>query len=295
MSYRISRLLPTGRRRANPASKSSPKHAAKHHLHSALAVGAVITVAAVAATGFTAQSAAAAEATEQATSQLVQEALTQSSEKHELFEVRTAGEARIAVNTAGQVIAAAEGKADATALASSVATLEHAGDRAPIQLLQLVDQVEAETAAVQGAIAEADRVAAEAARAAEAAAQAKAAEAAAAAKRSTSSSAPISVSAGSAQAIAREMMAAQYGWGDDQFNCLVKLWQKESGWRVDAYNGSSGATGIPQALPGSKMATAGADWKTNPATQIKWGLGYIASAYGTPCSAWSHSQSNGWY
>ena len=91
------------------------------------------------------------------------------------------------------------------------------------------------------------------------------------------------------------MMAANYGWGEDQFGCLVALWQKESGWNYQAYNSSSGATGIPQALPGSKMATAGADWQTNPATQIAWGLGYIAGRYGTPCGAWSHSQSVGWY
>ena len=91
-------------------------------------------------------------------------------------------------------------------------------------------------------------------------------------------------------------MAAQYGWGDDQFGCLVSLWDKESGWNVNAYNASSGATGIPQALPGSKMATAGADWATNPATQITWGLGYIAGRYGNPvCAPGTHSESAGWY
>ncbi|WP_225733451.1 lytic transglycosylase domain-containing protein [Pseudoclavibacter sp. CFCC 14310] len=85
------------------------------------------------------------------------------------------------------------------------------------------------------------------------------------------------------------------GWGADQFVCLVSLWQKESGWRVNATNSSSGAYGIPQSLPGSKMASAGADWQTNPATQIEWGLGYIAGRYSTPCGAWGHSQSVGWY
>jgi SLT domain-containing protein len=79
------------------------------------------------------------------------------------------------------------------------------------------------------------------------------------------------------------MAAANYGWGDDQFACLVSLWNKESGWRVNAAN-SSGAYGIPQALPGSKMASAGADWETNPATQIAWGMGYIAGRYGTPAA-----------
>lgn len=99
---------------------------------------------------------------------------------------------------------------------------------------------------------------------------------------------------GSAQAIAYDMVRAR-GWGDDQFACLVALWKKESGWRVNAYNAGSGAYGIPQALPGSKMASAGADWETNPATQITWGLGYIGGRYGTPCGAWGHSQRTGWY
>lgn len=99
---------------------------------------------------------------------------------------------------------------------------------------------------------------------------------------------------GTAQAIAYEMVMAR-GWGDDQFACLVALWNRESGWRVNAYNAGSGAYGIPQSLPGSKMASAGADWETNPATQITWGLGYISGRYGTPCGAWDHSNSVGWY
>ena len=86
-----------------------------------------------------------------------------------------------------------------------------------------------------------------------------------------------------------------YGWGDDQWGCLDSLWQKESGWNHRAMNPSSGAYGIPQSLPGSKMATAGADWQTNPATQIRWGLGYIQGRYGSPCNAWAHSQANNWY
>jgi hypothetical protein len=90
------------------------------------------------------------------------------------------------------------------------------------------------------------------------------------------------------------MMASKYGWGADQFQCLNSLWNRESGWNYQAEN-PSGATGIPQALPGSKMASAGSDWATNAATQISWGLDYIARGYGTPCGAWSHSQSSGWY
>jgi resuscitation-promoting factor RpfB len=111
---------------------------------------------------------------------------------------------------------------------------------------------------------------------------------------SRTSSSPISVTPGSAQAIAKSMLEAR-GWGDDQFSCLVTMWNHESGWRVNAAN-PSGAYGIPQALPGSKMASAGADWATNPATQIKWGLEYISSRYGTPCGAWAQWQANGgWY
>jgi len=85
------------------------------------------------------------------------------------------------------------------------------------------------------------------------------------------------------------------GFGISQFPCLDKLWKKESGWNEEAENPSSGAYGIPQALPGSKMGTVASDWRTNPATQIKWGLGYIEGRYGTPCSAWGHSQDVGWY
>jgi uncharacterized protein YabE (DUF348 family) len=92
-----------------------------------------------------------------------------------------------------------------------------------------------------------------------------------------------------------QRMAADRGWTGSQWTCLESLWTKESGWSHTAANPSSGAYGIPQSLPGNKMATAGSDWQSNPATQIEWGLGYIASVYGSPCSAWGHSQSVGWY
>lgn len=107
--------------------------------------------------------------------------------------------------------------------------------------------------------------------------------------------APLAVySGGDPRAIAHTMVSAR-GWSDVEFQCLVSLWDRESGWNPYAANPSSGAYGIPQALPGSKMASAGADWQTNPATQISWGLGYIAGRYGTPCGAWGHSNSVGWY
>ncbi len=94
--------------------------------------------------------------------------------------------------------------------------------------------------------------------------------------------------------IARALLST-FGWDDDQFGCLDSLWTRESNWNVHADNPSSSAYGIPQALPGSKMSSAGADWATNPVTQIKWGLGYIEDRYGSPCSAWGHSQSHGFY
>ncbi|MEY4713933.1 MAG: hypothetical protein RIQ37_263 [Actinomycetota bacterium] len=85
------------------------------------------------------------------------------------------------------------------------------------------------------------------------------------------------------------------GWDYSQYSCLVKLWERESNWRWNALNRSSGAYGIPQSLPGNKMASAGADWRTNPETQVKWGLGYIDGRYGSPCSALAHSDRRGWY
>lgn len=98
-----------------------------------------------------------------------------------------------------------------------------------------------------------------------------------------------------AQAYAESQLGA-YGWsGGGQWQCLVWLWTRESGWRADAYNVSSGAYGIPQSLPADKMAVAGPDWQTNADTQINWGLAYIRSAYGSPCTAWAHETAYSWY
>lgn len=98
---------------------------------------------------------------------------------------------------------------------------------------------------------------------------------------------------GTAQSYAYQELSA-YGFGTSQWSCLDSLWQRESGWQYDAQN-PSGAYGIPQALPASKMASAGSDYLTDPNTQIRWGLGYISSVYGTPCAAWSHEEAYGWY
>jgi len=99
---------------------------------------------------------------------------------------------------------------------------------------------------------------------------------------------------GTAQALARDLLLG-HGMEEQEYQCLYALWAKESGWNHFAQNRSSGAYGIPQALPGSKMASAGEDWATNPETQIRWGLGYIAARYGSPCAAWAHSQQKNWY
>jgi hypothetical protein len=95
------------------------------------------------------------------------------------------------------------------------------------------------------------------------------------------------------QSIASALLSS-YGWSGSQFGCLVSLWNRESNWNVHAAN-PSGAYGIPQSLPGSKMASAGPDWQDNAETQIKWGLGYIQERYGSPCGAWAHSEGHGWY
>jgi hypothetical protein len=98
-----------------------------------------------------------------------------------------------------------------------------------------------------------------------------------------------------AQAIAKAMLPS-FGFNQTtEYSCLVSLWNRESGWVYDAENTASGAYGIPQALPASKMASAGSDYLTNPATQIKWGLGYIQGKYGTPCGAWNYELANGFY
>lgn len=90
-------------------------------------------------------------------------------------------------------------------------------------------------------------------------------------------------------------MCADRGWSAGQCADLGRLWQKESGWNHRAHNGGSGAHGIPQALPGSKMSSHGADWATSPRTQIAWGLDYIAGRYGNPSNAWGHAARTGWY
>jgi hypothetical protein len=279
-------------------AKRSPKGRRRGPL---LVAGAVTAIGAMVGTGFAVQGAVAAQNDRIAETRALTEATDLSIDQLDahggILEARAVKQAEQTLSGANDTIAAAQGKADATPLAASVAALSDYKLLAPERVFDLVDMTTANAQTVRAAVAEADRVAAEAAaKAAADAAAAKAAADAAAAEESTSSassrpSAPANPT--EAQAIAREMLA-QRGWGDDQFGCLVELWNHESGWNVYASN-PSGAYGIPQALPGSKMATAGDDWQTNPATQISWGLGYISSRYGTPCGAWDTFNAQGWY
>jgi len=152
-------------------------------------------------------------------------------------------------------------------------------------------------AAVQDAIAQRKAAAkAAAARAGQSQpAQSQAAQSQAARGQAAAQSPAVTTAAsGSPQQIAQAMLGS-FGWSSSQFSCLDPLWAHESGWSVSAYNAGSGAFGIPQALPGSRMASAGPDWQTNAATQVKWGLDYIKGTYGSPCGAWSHEEATGWY
>jgi hypothetical protein len=248
-----------------------------------IVAGTIAAAGLIVGTGFTVQGAVATQARIDATA-----ALNYSSVLHgeQVDAYSTIAAARIldnaedTITAASATLAAVDGKVDSSGLAASVASLSEYRSIPVDEVASLTKVTRAEVAKLAAAAAAYDRAQAEAA------AAAAAAEAAELAAANTPDG---------ARAFAADLAASQYGWGVDQFQCLDRLWQKESGWSYTAYNASSGATGIPQSLPGSKMATAGADWETNARTQITWGLGYINSAYGTPCSAWSHSQAMNWY
>ena len=105
--------------------------------------------------------------------------------------------------------------------------------------------------------------------------------------------APVAATSGNEQLA--NQMAASAGWDASEQQCLDELWTRESGFSADATNPSSGAYGIPQALPAGKMASAGPDWQTDPATQIRWGLAYLKERYGDPCNGWAHEEADSWY
>ncbi|MBF4633957.1 hypothetical protein ITJ38_06030 [Agreia pratensis] len=249
-----------------------------------LAATAVVAVAgSLVGTGFIVQSNAASAERAAATAQLSSGTGLQ----HEqlgvyatIAKAQTDQKAKATIDDANQVIAAVQNKVDTTPLSTTVASLASYQKLDRDTVLSLMKKATEAKANVQAAASQADQAAADAAAAAEAAA----AEALAAGN-----------TVAGAKATAQSLAASKYGWGDDQFSCLVSLWTKESGWNYQAQNSSSGAAGIPQALPGSKMASAGSDWETNATTQVTWGLDYIKRGYGTPCAAWSHSQSVNWY
>lgn len=202
------------------------------------------------------------------------------------------------VAESGLDLGAAPTSVDTAALHDDIGDLAERASTPPLELSLLTVTTQERTTAIVAQTAElqsALTAAQEAKAAADAAAAQAAAEAAEAERQAAVAAAQAAANTvDGAKATAREMAASRYGWGDDQFSCLDSLWTKESGWNYQAYN-PSGATGIPQALPGSKMASAGGDWQTNAATQIAWGLGYISSVYGAPCAAWGHSQASNWY
>lgn len=179
---------------------------------------------------------------------------------------------------------AVTGALTAAHLQPSVATLSAQGAVAPRPVV-LIDE--------SGSIAQRKAHTRAVAAAAVAARQKAAAQAAAEREKVRASRARRAAESADPRSIARAMLAERGQAG--QFGCLDRLWTKESEWRVRATNPSSGAYGIPQSLPAGKMASAGSDWRTNPRTQIRWGLGYIGERYGSPCAAWAHSQSHNWY
>jgi hypothetical protein len=288
-----------------PASRKEVRASRKTTRATMIAV-AFTAAGVLAASGITLQAnAASAEAGSTLKGSLTGVSSTLSDTTDTITEAHADQLAEATIADANVVVAQAQDKVDTTPLTASVASLSGYKTLKPATISVLATFTDDAKERVQAAVVEADRVAAEAQRvaaeqaaakaAAKAAADADAAAAraaadAAAAEKRTSSNTP-----DGARAVAADLALSRYGWGSGEFSCLDKLWQKESGWSYTAYNASSGATGIPQALPGSKMASAGSDWKTNAATQVAWGLDYIDRAYGNPCSAWGHSQSVNWY
>lgn len=205
-----------------------------------------------------------------------------------------------AVTTVGAVVGVAAGETPATAAAQPVDATTVLADipaGAEVQQASLTQQVQAQTDAADATARKtveetARKAAAKAAAAKKKAADdaAKAAKAAAAKKKALEAPVQASYTVAEVQAMAEAII------GDEtQFQCFSNIVTRESGWRYTATNASSGAYGLMQALPGSKMVSAGADWRTNPKTQIKWGLNYMNSRYDSPCGAWSFWQANHWY
>ncbi|MCX2185429.1 lytic transglycosylase domain-containing protein [Streptomyces sp. SKN60] len=217
-----------------------------------------------------------------------------------------------AVTTVGAVVGVASGNAaqasddnfEATAADATLLADIPAGEQAQVQVTSLAEQADVQAAAADSLARKSAEEAARIQAAKDAEAKKKAADKAeqerkekeeaerasrSAVRDATSFAAQSSYSISEVKAIARQMIPA------DQFQCFSNIVDHESGWNYRATNASSGAYGLVQALPGSKMSSAGADWQTNPATQIKWGLSYMDGRYGSPCGAWSFWQANRWY
>ncbi|MGW4160709.1 aggregation-promoting factor C-terminal-like domain-containing protein [Streptomyces sp. NPDC004788] len=216
-----------------------------------------------------------------------------------------------AVTTVGAIAGVASGNAaqpsndnfEATAADATLLADIPAGEQAQVQVSSLSEQADVQAAAADSLARKSAEEAARIQAAKDAEAKKTAADKAekerkdaeaerasrSALRDATSFAAQGSYSISDVKAMARQMMAG------DQFTCFSNIVSHESGWNYRATNASSGAYGLVQALPGSKMASAGADWQTNPATQIKWGLSYMNGRYGSPCGAWSFWQANRWY
>lgn len=212
-----------------------------------------------------------------------------------------------AVTTVGAVVGVASGSqqgqttndVEATAADSTLLEDIPAGQQARVQTASVTQQADAASSAAH---AQAKKAAEDAARkqAAEKAAEKKAAAEKAEQERkaelaSRSASRDADFPTQSSYSVSEVKSMAQQIVGGDNFQCFSEIVERESGWNYQASNPSSGAYGLVQALPGTKMASAGADWKTNPATQIKWGLNYMNDRYGSPCGAWEFWQANHWY
>lgn len=202
-------------------------------------------------------------------------------------------QAAATIATAETIADSANEKTDTGVLERRIDALDEYRTLSGAALTSRISSTVDATTAVADASAAQDKQDADAKAAAAAAAKRAAAERAAAAEAARRQAAANTVEG--AKATASSLASSKYGWDSDQFQCLDNLWTKESGWNYQAVNANGGATGIPQALPGSKMATIASDWRTNATTQITWGLQYISDAYGTPCAAWSHSQASNFY
>ncbi|MBP2436323.1 phospholipase [Microbacterium amylolyticum] len=215
-----------------------------------------------------------------------------------LADSATAAHAEASIAQAKELLERADDSVETDELTAVVSYLEDAAGMPAV----VAQSVTSDAAAVIASVSEEVEAAeAEQARLAEEARKKKEAEEAAAKKKAEEEAAAAAEALAAAntpdgaRAVARTIAADTYGWGEDQFQCLDQLWMKESGWNYQAQNPSSGAYGIPQSLPGNKMASIADDWATNATTQITWGLEYISSVYGAPCGAWGHSQAVNWY